>query len=299
MIYIKCVKNYLEYFEEKKDFPNILKKIIFIYRKIFGKITKIQEEKGEIWLIPENNKKFQKNILKNLDIYHVKNVVLSKQLMFLKNEIESKKVKILNGKWLYKYLIFNIIEFICKNKEENIEEQVLSFIIKNPDDVDFENIKKIAKNVKTLNLITKDEYRFRRLEQILYNENGIILDNSYNYKKSLLKSNIIINIDMDEKEFNKFAIPRKAIIINLNDVKIYNKGFNGINVTKYEIKFPEKYNDNFLNIDSFNKEILYESFIYKKTAVKNILNEIKQDDIEISDLTGINGLINKKEYLKV
>ena len=59
---------YLEYFEEKVNFPDFLKKIIFTYKKIFGKITKITKDKGEVWLIPENNSKFKKSVIKNLKI---------------------------------------------------------------------------------------------------------------------------------------------------------------------------------------------------------------------------------------
>ena len=114
-----------------------------------------------------------------------------------------------------------------------------------------------------------------------------------------MKSDIVINIDLDEKEFNKFALPRKSIVINLEDIKIYNKGFNGINVLNYEIDLPKKYLDNTFGIDDFNKEILYESYIYKKTAPQNILKEIKQDNVKVTQLLGKNGYINKKEYLKV
>lgn len=295
MLYIKFTKDYLEYFEE----VNFLNKVIFLYRKIFGKITNVKTPNGEVWLVPEDNKKFRKSIIKKLKMYQVKTVVLSNNLKDFKTELEELKIKALDGKWLYKYLILDIIKYICENRSESLAEQNISFVVKNPQDVDFENLKNLAHNCRTVNLITKDDYRFRRLEKALYDEEGIILNISYNYKKSLLKSGIIINIDLDEKEFNKFAIPRKAVILNMKDIKIYNKGFNGINILKCEIDFPEKYNDSILNLDNFNKEILYESFLYKKTAPQNILNKIKQDEVKITHLLGKNGYIDKKEYSKV
>ncbi len=299
MLYIKFTKDYLEYFEEKVIFPDFLKKIIFAYKKIFGKITKITKDKGEVWLIPENNSKFKKSVIKNLKIYHAKTVVLSKKIDNFKEDLKNNGIKILDGKWLYHYLIVDVAKYICNSKNENFAGQNISFAVKNPQELDFEILKNLAQNCKNINLITKDDYKFKKLEQNLYKENGIILNVSYNYKRSFLKSDIVINIDLDEKEFNKFALPRKSIVINLEDIKIYNKGFNGINVLNYEIDLPKKYLDNTFGIDDFNKEILYESYIYKKTAPQNILKEIKQDNVKVTQLLGKNGYINKKEYLKV
>lgn len=296
MLYIKCTNDYLEYFEEGRDFPDFWKKVIFNYKKIFGKITRIRSENGEVLLIPKNNSKFKKSLINYLKIYQVKTIVLSENLKSWKHELEN--VKILDGKLLYKYLLFDIVKYVIENKNENVNEQNIAFAVRNPDDIDFENLKMLARNCKTINLITKDEYRFKRIGESLYNDEGIILNISYNYKNSFLKSGIIINVDLDEKEFNKFALPRKSVVINLKEVKIYNKGFNGINILKYEIDLPKKYVDDILNIENFNKEILYESFIYRKTAPQNVLKKIKFDDVKIIQLLGKNGYIDKKEYSK-
>lgn len=299
LIYIKNAKDYLEYFDEKCTFPNFIKKIIFYYKKFFGIITKRKSNCGEVWLIPENNLKFKKKLLKNLNIYEVKTLVLAKDLTDLKPTLEEKNIKALDGKWLYKYLMFDIVKYASKSKGEGIENQIISFMIRKPKEVDFENFKLLAESCRGVNLICKEDYRFRKEEERLYKEKGIIVNNSYNYKKSLLKSAIIINVDFPEKEYNKFAFPRKAIMINLEDVKVYSKGFNGINVLNFEIDFPKKYEDELVNLNSFDKEILYESIVYKKTAMQNILKQIKQDHVRITKLIGKNGLIDEKEFAKV
>jgi hypothetical protein len=299
LLYIKCTNDYLEYFEEGSELPNFMKKLMFTYRKLLGKITKSKSNNGEVWLLPDNSWKFKKNLIKFLKIYHVKNLVLSENLKNWKDDLELLDVKVLDGNWLYRYLISDIVEYICKNKNQNINEQNVSIAIKNSKEIDFENIENLAEKTKALNIITKDEQKFKRLTDKLYKEKGIILNNNYNYKRSFLKSNIIINVDLDENEFNKFALPRKAVIINLKEVKIYNKGFSGINVLNYEIELPEKYIDRIVKSDSFNKEVLYESFIYKQTSAKNILREIKKDNLKLTSLIGKNGYINDKEYLKV
>lgn len=299
MLYIKCTKDYLEYFKEESTIPNFCKKLIFIYKKLFGKITKTKSNNGEVWLIPNDSLKFKENIIKFLKIYHVNTLVLSNNILSWKEEIEKLNIRVLDGKWLYRYLISDITKYICLNKNQNMQEQNISIIIRNTQEIDFENTKNLSENCRSLNLVTKDEYKFRRLEEVLYKEKGIVLNSSYNYKRSLLKSNIIINVDLDEKEFNKFALPRKAVIINLEKTKIYNKGFDGINILNYEIELPEKYLDKVLKTDSFNKEVLYESYVYKKTSPQNILNEIKRDNLKLMHLIGKSGSIDIKEYLKV
>ncbi len=299
MLYIKFTKDYLEYFEEDCKYPDFLKKLIFMFRKFFGKITKIKNDNGEVVLIPEKSNKFKKSLMKFLKIYYVKTVVLANDLQEFREDIENQKIKILDGKWLYKYLLSDVVDFVVKNKGVALNEQTISFAVNSPDDIDLENLKNLARNCRSLNLITKDEYRFKKLEETMYKEDGVALNIAYNYKKSLLKSDIVINVDLNEKEFNKFAFPRKAVIINLKNVKIHSKGFNGINILKYEIDFPKQYENEILNLDSFNKEILYESYIYKRTAPKNILTRIKRDGLQVARLLGKNGYIDQKEYERV
>lgn len=299
MLYIKFTKDYLEYFEKDCKYPDFLKKLIFSFRKFFGKITKIKNDNGEVVLIPEKSNKFKKSLMKFLRIYCVKTVVLAKDLQEFREDIEEQKIKILDGKWLYKYLLSDVVDFVVKNKGVTLNEQTISFAVNSPDDIDLENLKNLARNSRSTNLITKDEYRFKKLEETMYKEDGVALNIAYNYKKSLLKSDIVINVDLSEKEFNKFALPRKAVIINLKNVKIHNKGFNGINILKYEIDFPKQYENDILNLDSFNKEILYESYIYRRTAPKNILTRIKRDGLQVARLLGKNGYIDEKEYERV
>jgi hypothetical protein len=151
-----------------------------------------------------------------------------------------------------------------------------------------------------VNIITDKENKFRKLERELYEERGIILNMNNNYKKSLVKSDIIFNFDFSEEEINKYTLPKKSCIINFNEeIKILTKVFEGINVYFYEIQIPRKYINNLLYLKDFDTSILYESFIYKNTSPKNIKNEINKDDANIVFLIGRNGKIRKTEYLKM
>ena len=74
----------------------------------------------------------------------------------------------------------------------------------------------IARKVKRLTIVSNNINKFRYLEEKLYNEYGIAIELSNNRRKSLLNSNIIINVDFEEEMVNKYNINSKAIIINLN-----------------------------------------------------------------------------------
>ena len=121
-----------------------------------------------------------------------------------------------------------------------------------------------------------------------------------NYKKSLIKSDIILNYDFSEEELNKYNLPRKACILNFKEhININTKSFEGINASFYEISMPKKYLKYLLFFKKFNIAILYESFIYKNTNPVNIIKELKDDEVKVSFLLGKNGKIRKNEYLKM
>lgn len=160
-------------------------------------------------------------------------------------------------------------------------------------DINKEIIMHIAKKVKTLNIITNHINKCKKLEEYLYNEFGIILNVSNNKRKSLLKSEIIINLDFTEELVNKYTIYEKAIVININDkIDIYSKRFNGININYYKITLPDKY-----KIEDFQNEILYESLIYAKNNYAEIIKMIEGDKICIDKLIGNNGIIREKEIV--
>ena len=295
MVYIKSTKDYMDFFYENSKLPNQVKKIIFKIKSLFGKFFVKKIPNGELIILPGNSKALKKNLAKFLKVYSVKTVCLSKDLE--EDEFfKESNLNILNGKWLYKYLIFNYIKYISSQQDNKLQEMEVSFLINKITELDLENIEETAKAIKCINIVTNATTRIKRLAEKLY---GIILNVTKNYKKSLMKSDIIINIDFPEEEINKFSIPRKAIIINIEKkTKINYKGFNGVNVLDYNTSIPKKYLDRDLNLDSFRKEILYESYLYKNTSPKNILKEIKKDNIHIESLVGQKGIIRKTEFSK-
>lgn len=148
----------------------------------------------------------------------------------------------------------------------------------------------IAKSVKRLNVITNHIEKFKKLGEYLYNEFGIMLNVSNNKNKSILKSEVIINMDFPEELINKYRIYDSAIIININDkINIRSKRFNGININYYKIQIPDEY-----KLEGLKEEVVYESLIYGK-KYKDIYEKILKDEIKINKLIGNNGMITKAE----
>lgn len=293
MIYIKYTKDYKEDFNENR-FLSFIKKLNFKAKALSGNFFVKKVSNGDLIILPSTNNLTKKKILKFLNIYSIKTICISRELEEI-GFFDGENLNVLNGKWLYKYLILNYIKYIYVNQGKNPREQEVSFLINKITDVDLENIELTAKFVKNVNVITDSISRIRILADKLYKENGIILNITKNYKKSLLKSSVIINIDFEEDELNKFIVPRRAIIINIGkNVKVNYKGFEGVNIFDYNVTIPEKYLSK--EFSSFRKEILYESYLYKNTSPKNIFKEIKSDNILIESLVGQKGIIRRQEF---
>ena len=162
-------------------------------------------------------------------------------------------------------------------------------------------IKELADYVHNINIITKDIRLFQKLKNEMYEEKGIILNVSNNYRKSANRSNIILNFDFSKKDLEKVNVLRKAVIINFENVmKIDKKGFDGIICNFCYISFSyDRYLEFQKRLNHFNKTILYESFIYKQTYYKNILNDLERDNVKIEFLEGIRGNIKNNEFEKM
>lgn len=281
---------FLQESKEKNKFKLKLKKIL----------NKIEENSVEnkvfITLPIEENVTLKKTIKigKKLDKYNIKNAVLSEELYkieILKNFLYSRNINILDGRYLFKLLSEEIIYYISKKMGKNIEKLEISILTNDANYINKEIIMNLAEKVKTLNIITNHINEFRKIEDSLYKEKGIIVKISNNYKTALQKTNIIINIDFPEEIINKYLIPTKCIIVDIKGgVKIKTKKFNGININGYNIIIPEKY-----KIKGYNNKFVYESCLINKDY-KTARKQILEDKIQIENLIGENGKINNKEF---
>lgn len=236
-----------------------------------------------------------KKIIKKLKDNNIRTVVLSKNLShieILKNEMYYNNINILEGKYLFKLLIEESIEYICKKSNKKMEDLEISFLTNDANNLNKQIILELSPKIKRLNIITNNIGEFKDIEDYLYNEMGIMIKLSNNKKTDLLKTNIIINIDFMEDIINRYNLPKQGIIININEgIRIKSKKFNGININNYYIEMPTKY-----KIEGFDNEYIYESYIWGKEydlARKQILD----DKIRIKNLIGEKGIINSREFV--
>ena len=241
-----------------------------------------------------SNKKmviFAKRIKKILDKTNCKSVVLSKKLKKEKSLLEllgSYNIKIIDGKWLFEVLSSKVLDYIILKKNLKKEETNVSILINNNNsDYIIENIKTIIRTYKSVNIVTTHIEKFKKMEKELLEEEGNMITITNNKKKSLARSKIILNIDFESKELNKYNIPEDSIIVNLEkNIEINNKRFNGLNINDYEISFENFDDFDYDKNDLYWKKDIYEASIYKKQPFKYIERKLNKDKVKIVELVG-------------
>lgn len=282
------------YYVQESDKPKILYKIFNIVELIEDKIIlpiakdeKIDNKKAKI-LVLKTKKILEKTGCKKICV----SKKIKEQTEYI-NDLRIFNIEIIEGKWLFSILINKILDYITnKNKIKKSDTTISILINKLDKDYIYEHIKNIIKEYKTVNIITNNTSKFKKLEEEIYQKDGIMINISNNKKKSLVRSKIILNIDFSNELINQYNLPENSIIININNkVKIAKKRFNGININDYEIKY--------LNIDEFDydkyslyeQKDIYESQIYQNQPFEYIKRKIERDKVEIAYLQG-----NKNKY---
>lgn len=214
-----------------------------------------------------------------------KKIILSKKLQKNKlyiNYFNSYGFEIVQGKFLSKILETDILEAVIKKQKIDIEKVYLSILINDLTEIEIENIKIIAQKYKRVNIITNHIEKFKRLEEKLNNDYGIMITVTNNKRKSLAKSEIIINVDFPEELINKYVIYENAYIISLNNkIKIHKKRFNGCIINDYEIDFRSDKKDVRHLEDKYYLKDLYESNLYTKHKFEDLRRILKKDKVAV------------------
>ena len=191
----------MNYYIQENKRTSLLNKIFIIIKKE-NEVLELPVNLEELYKKMKNGKILEMYInnliLKLKKVINNNPVVLSKSIksnnQFV-DDLKKNNIKIYDGKWLYRYILKEIVEYILKEKNEIKENTEIAFLVNYIDDVVIENIKIFAKEYKRINIVTNHIGKFRKIEEDLYNENGIIITTSNNKRKSLIKSKIIINMD--------------------------------------------------------------------------------------------------------
>ena len=280
------------FYIEKNDKPTWIEKIIPIIKVENNTIKLPYKENINQNKIEKLAQKTKKVLEKNSTS---KKVVVSKEIQkenLYINYLNTYGLKIQDGRWLFEILITDIIEYIINKKNLETSKLKISMLINDITDFEIENIKLLAKKYKNLNIVTNHIEKIKKIEEELLEKEGIMITVTNNRKKSLVKSDIIYNVDFPEEILNKYVITDDAIIINLRGkMKIKKKRFNGIIINNYEINLRDDKKDEKMISKNYYFRDIYQAELYQKQGFNNLKEKVKKDNVRVSKLFLSNGEI--------
>lgn len=280
------------FYIEKNDKPTWIEKIIPIIKVENNTIKLPYKENINQNKIEKLAQKTKKVLEKNSTS---KKVVVSKEIQkenLYINYLNTYGLKIQDGRWLFEILITDIIEYIINKKKLETSKLKISMLINDITDFEIENIKLLAKKYKNLNIVTNHIEKIKKIEEELLEKEGIMITVTNNRKKSLVKSDIIYNVDFPEEILNKYVIKDDAIIINLRGkMKIKKKRFNGIIINNYEINLRDDKKDEKMISKKYYFRDIYQAELYQKQGFNNLKEKVKKDNVRVSKLFLSNGEI--------
>ena len=310
VIYLQEVSNYDDILKkEHSKIPWFIKNIIFTYKRIFNIVTKKSLENNLVWILPIKNRYDEKKIRNILQKYCIKKdsvYIASDELISngIYKIMDEYKIKYVTEEKIKKVLLLHIFEYICNIQEKELSNIETTILVNNVSEINFYVIEEIAKRVKNLKIVSLNIYKFKKLEERLYNEYGIPIQFSNSYKKSLEKSKYIINLDFNEFEINEYDIFDKAIVINCikDEIKVKSRLFSGIIINSCEIEFGKELSSRLKNMNMYNryrKILLYASIIENEENIFKMNEKLIIDKVNIEGLIGSRGVINKKEFKNI
>ena len=237
-----------------------------------------------------NKRKFKKFLKKIYKINKKEDVIIAlcKNLQNqeeINNLLNYYGIKVLNGRWILKFLLLEILNYIELFNKIKLEKLRVAILICKLDEIILKQIPQIAKHVKTLKIITNLRYQFMYIEKEMYEKHGIAIQITNNKKKSLQNVDIILNFDFSQELIEKYNISSNAIFVNIEQNKYLNiSNFYGRVINDYEIEYDEDKFDNSINKEEFEHNILYESYIYRRDTFENIKKQMKEDNVKLLKL---------------
>lgn len=203
------------------------------------------------------------------------------------NYLYSDNFDIVDGKWLWEVLSGESLNYIVQKKNLKKQELIVSVLVNQLSEITLQNIKKIANEYKRINVVTNHIDKWKKIEEEILEQQGIMLTITNNKKKSLLKSNLILNIDFPTELINQYQIKDDSIIINIQgNVFIKKKRFSGICINDYEITCIDGLEYENKNERFFVKDI-YEASLYKRQPLDETRKKLYKDKVQIAWLQGL------------
>lgn len=295
--FLEKLKYWLKYIRSTINIKSAASNIIFeipFYKEEILSNAKIKKIK---LLINKLNKEIEK---RNID-----GIVISDDINQIIKKINDENVDsifsvpVLNGKFLMKNLIIDIINKIAEQQNQNIMLYKTYVLVEKYNKENLDILYDLSDKIKNISIVTNNIKNFKKLEEKIFNNSGADICVANNRKKSMRRAELVINFDFDSETIRKYNINREAIIINCtNGTLSMQPGFSGviINGIKLEenIKCIEYFKINDL-LKDFDITQLYESLIFNKYYDK-IIQQKNKDKIKIKGFIGSRGIINIKEF---
>ena len=295
---------YIDYFDSYLNVIewNIPKWLKFLIYKFLNYVGRIRKNDNYLCLYAEKGDVINERMLqKILDIMNEKDIdtivcadALQRNELFMK-WVNNNNCNVLDGSWLMKFLMCDILEKIAYIKNIRIDSMEVSVFIKNFSDYHIEEIKVIAKRCKVLNIITDNVRKFEYVEKLLNEECGVMVNITGNIEKSSKRADVIFNFDFAKDELDKCNMKKNSIVVQMNREEYIRK--DGIVIRFFKLNLPIRYDEKFARFNHFNEEILYESIVYYKNSFKNIMAILRRDNVNIRYFIGNNGKISFREFL--
>lgn len=277
------------YFIKENDKPNKILELLNIVKLEGNKIILPVNREN---IVNKKTKKIADKAVKILNQTNCNKVIISKNIKRYENFMNylfSNNIDIVEGKWLFEVLEYDIIKYIQEKKNLKKEDLTIAILINRITEISLYNLKKIAKEYKKVNVITNHIEIFKKVEKQILNEEGIMIAVSNNKRKSLVNAKIILNVDFPQELINKYNIYDEAIIVNIQgNIRITKKRFNGMCINDYEIKVNNKAELDEVEEKFFSVKDVYEANLYKKQPIDNIIRKLERDKVEILELEGEN-----------
>lgn len=273
------------YYIQENDKPRLIERLF--------DIVKVEENKI---IIPAGKKqlkkidKYAKKTIKILDKSNSQKVVLSKKIKqqeVYMNYLNAHNYIIVDGKWLFKMLVFEVIEYVIDKKFKEKKDVSISILTNDISEMTIYIINNLAKKYKDMKVVSNHIEKLKKIEEKVMENEGILIHISNNKRKVISNIDIVLNLDFPTELINRYRINNEAIIINFNgNVKIKDKRFNGLNINDYEIEWKNAPFEK-ETINKFFMKDLYETEIYQKQPIEKILFQIKKDKIKIKELVAV------------
>lgn len=230
-------------------------------------------------------------------------IVIGKKLrenIELIEKIEDIGIPISDGRWLFKLLVLQILEYISNCQNISISELRVALVTNENNDLITYYIEELTKRSNKIKIITNHREKFYITEEKLYYNKGIVLEISNNKRKALQDVDVIFNFNFEEDQLNRYKLNDNAILINLKEkVNVNSKRFSGINIHSYEIDFENRLMNILDWTGNFEKTEIYESYLYRNGKIESIEHDIMKDKVIIKYLIGSKGKIKEEEYKNI